>query len=355
MVPLPTYFSDFISSIRPSDEDLDEFRKAHKELRDRLCADETLSPIIVTTFLQGSYKRSTAVRPKAGKKGDVDVVVVTTIDHTTITPDEAIKMFVPFMEKHYKGKYELQGRSIGITLKYVALDLVITAAPSETEQDTFKSASFTEDATLEEPEFVERFTRDQPQWKLAALLIPDRDVKKWVPTHPLRQIEETQKKNARCGGFYLNVVKALKWLRQRFDEPEHPKGYPVEHLIWTCCPDGIASLAQGITETLEAIVRSYPQKPFLPDHGVPEHDVMKRVSDEDYALFYKKMRDVALLARTALNELERDKSAGMWWELFGDPFPKPKGGTGGDGGGPKTDGYTPRTKPSRIEGGGRFA
>ena len=43
-------------------------------------ADEDLKDIIVTTFLQGSYRRSTAVRPKQGKRSDVDIVVVTKLD-----------------------------------------------------------------------------------------------------------------------------------------------------------------------------------------------------------------------------------------------------------------------------------
>lgn len=357
MVPLPSYFSDFISKIRPDDEDLEEFRKAHTELRERLMADETLSKIIVSTFLQGSYKRSTAIRPKPGEKGDVDVVVVTNIDHTSVTPDQAIQMFVPFVEKHYMGKYEIQGRSIGITLEHVALDLVITAAPSEADQTLFKSATFTEDLTLEEPTFVQKVRQDEAQWTIAPLLIPDRDAQQWVETDPLRQIKETQEKNARCDGYYLDVVKALKWWKQKFDNPKHPKGYPLEHLIWTCCPDGITSIAQGVTETLEAIVRDHPTKPVLPDHGVPDHDVMKRVTEDEYALFYQHVQSAATLARSAYDEQERAKSAQAWWSLFGDPFPKGNDSNGGgDSGGSKSGGgYTPRTEPSRIEGGGRFA
>ena len=42
-------------------------------------------------------------------------------------------LFVPFLEKHYKDKYRIQGRSIGISLSYVDLDIVPTSAPGESE------------------------------------------------------------------------------------------------------------------------------------------------------------------------------------------------------------------------------
>lgn len=352
---LPSYFNDFISDIRPSDDDLEEFRKAHTDLRKWLREDPDLSSIIISTFLQGSYKRGTAIRPKPGGKGDVDVVVVTTLDKETVTPDEAIKKFIPFVKKHYEGKYVIQGRSIGIILEHVAIDLVITAAPSEAEQTILKSVSFSEDTTLEDADLLQKIARDQPQWKLEPLYIPDRDAKQWVPTDPLRQIQETKDKNARCNGYYLDVVKALKWWRQSFSKPEYPKGYPVEHLIWSCCPDGIESVAEGVTLTLEAIVSDHATKPFLRDHGVPQHDVMKRITPEEYAQFYSKVKESAALARAALDESDTEKSAKAWFKLFGEPFPPYGGGNGGrDGDAPKSGGFTPRTQPSRIEGGGRF-
>ena len=77
MATAPTYFSDFLSAIRLSDNQVSDLKTGHTTLRKRLLADEDLSPIIVSTFLQGSYRRSTAVKPKNGNKSDVDIIVVT--------------------------------------------------------------------------------------------------------------------------------------------------------------------------------------------------------------------------------------------------------------------------------------
>lgn len=120
---------------------------------------------------------------------------------------------------------------------------------------------------------------------------------------------------------------------------------------------------------LEAIVSTgewhanNSSKPNLRDHGVPEHDVFKRVSAEDFADFYKLVVDAAKLAREALDATTRRPSAKKWRELFGSKFPEPPdgddddgedGGSGGNSGGPAKGGFTPRTAPSVVTG-GRFA
>ena len=133
MSTVPSYFKDFLSNIRLSDNQVSDLKTGHTTLRKRLEADETLSKIIVSTFLQGSYRRSTAVKPKNGNKSDVDVIVVTKLDSEEYTPEEALDLFVPFLDKYYNGKYRIQGRSIGISLSYVDLDIVPTSAPSESE------------------------------------------------------------------------------------------------------------------------------------------------------------------------------------------------------------------------------
>lgn len=376
MAPLPTYFIDFLTDIRPTKNQRDDLIRGHKTLRERLLADKTLASIIVNTFLQGSYRRSTAIRPRLDKRSDVDVVVVTKLDRNEYQdPNTAMEIFLPFVERHYKDKYVIQGRSIGIELSYVDLDLVITAAPSESEVGILKSDSVTTDATLEEaldwrlvkswlaPEhrsslnatYKLREAATEPEWKTEPLYIPNRDAKKWEPTHPLEQIRWTREKNQRCNGHYINVVKAIKWHRRvQHQTPKYPKGYPLEHLIGVCCPDGITSVAEGVTTTLEAIATNYwwnaffQRTPSLPDHGVPSHNVMQRVSGGEFAEFYEQIAEAAKLARRAFDETDIETSVDLWRQLFGDKFPPI------DDGGTKRGGFTPRTDTTTI-GGGRFA
>lgn len=380
MAPLPTYFEDFLANIRLTANQLNDLKRGHKTLRERLLNDDTLANIIVNTFLQGSYRRATATRPKDGKRSDVDVIVVTKLAQSDYPdPGSAMDLFVPFLDKHYAGKYEPQGRSFGIELSYVDLDLVITSAPTESEEGIFKADSVATDDTLEEAadwrlvkSWVALEKRSNPrvqwklreaatelEWKASPLYIPDCDVREWKPTHPLEQIRWTHDKNSRCNGHYVNVVKAIKWQRRaQHPTPKHPKGYPLEHIIGQNCPDGITSVAEGVTRTLEAIVSNYSihallkQTPKLFDHGVASHNVLHRLSGEDFAAFYAQVEDAAKLARRAYDEDDVHESAELWEQLFGDKFPPPPN-KGGSKGGSTQGGFTPRDhKSSPI--GGRF-
>lgn len=379
---LPSYFIDFLAKIRLTVEQRTDCCDGHTTLRKRLFADEALKAIVVSTFLQGSYRRFTAIRPHEGRRADVDVVVVTRLDSEEVPPVAALERFRPFMREHYKGKYEYQERSIGIELSYVDLDLVVTAAPSEADVELLRSDSVVTQKSLEElddwrlvPSWLDPDRRSgfrakslmeqaaaEPEWKLSPLYIPDRDVEEWEQTHPLEQLRWTRDKNRATTRHYVNVVKAVKWWRRvNYTEPEYPKGYPVEHLVGACCPDGIPSVGYGVTVTLESIAVKYKEYansgnvPFLPDHGVPEHNVFARISGEDFALFHSQVCEAAVLARAALNSESIVDSVRGWQRLFGDQFPNPPSDDdGNDDDGPKKGGFTPRKEESMIDS-GRFA
>jgi hypothetical protein len=371
---LPTSFSEFLKEIRPTTNHTGDMITGYKTLKNRLLEDENLGPIIVSTFLQGSYRRATAIRPRGDKRADVDLVVVTKLMREEYTPQEAMNLFVPLLNKHYEGKWDFQGRSIGIGLSYVDLDLVLTSAPSESESVALKSASVTATDTPEEvndwrlvpsyvtfaerslPGMAERveLARKEAEWKLSPLHIPDREAEQWDETHPLAQIKWTWDKNKACNGHYINVIKAIKWWRRIGpDEPKYPKGYPLEHLIGQCCPEGITSIAEGVTRTFEAIVKNYSTYasygivPKMPDHGVPAHDVFHRLTGEDFAAFYALVSDAAVIARRALDAKEAGGSSEEWRKLFGTKFPLTTrtesgskemsigGAQGAEGGGPR--------------------
>jgi hypothetical protein len=356
-------FSQFMAAIRPTDRQKEDWRTGSKTLRDRLEADATLADIFVATFLQGSVRRSTAVRPSGDKRPDVDVVVVTTIDHVRESPGDAMARFVPFLEKHYQGKWEPQGRSFGIELSYVDLDLVITALPAEGNERQLLSEFYKTDAvqtlsTLDERSdwrLSNKWMNDaasgsavlsksdelpDQDWKPHPLWLPDREVNYWGRTHPIAQIRWTADKNRACGGHYVNVVRAIKWWRLHHAEklPKYPKGYPLEHMIGYTLPDGIESIAEGVTAVFEGMVRMWHaaavagQVPFLADHGVPEHDVLKRLEVTDFRAFIAAAGLAAATARSALESDDAAESGRLWRELFGPSFPFP-GPSGGDRGG----------------------
>jgi len=340
---LPSYFTDFLSAIRPTDSQKEDYQRGHKTLRERLNSDEKLSPILVSDFLQGSYRRATAIRPVGEKRADVDVIVVTNLSEKE-KPADAMARFVPFLDKHYPKKYHFQDRSIAIELSYADLDFVITSAPSKVDMEMIKSAAV---RSIDTPEDVkdwrlvkswipiedrkntltQKITLDdaakETEWKASPLMIPDREKKIWEPTHPLQQMQWTWRKNNNCNGHYVNVVKAIKW-SHRFmrTDTKYPKGYPLEHIIGVCCPDSTNSVADGVTRTFANIVATFAphvaagQTPLLKDHGVPDHNVLKRLSPADFKKFYEYCVEAAAIAKRASDALTVYESANAWRELF---------------------------------------
>lgn len=152
-----TYFNDFLKNIRLTENQVNELKTAHTTLRNRLMAYDDLKDIIVTTFLQGSYKRATAVRPKNGKRSDVDIVVVTRLDKEEVTPEQALDAFEPFLKEYYDGKYRKQGRSWGIEMTHVDLDIVPTSAPSLAEQGLLENMAVLSNDDVEE--MYQQFTK----------------------------------------------------------------------------------------------------------------------------------------------------------------------------------------------------
>ncbi|MCY1040637.1 nucleotidyltransferase [Corallococcus sp. bb12-1] len=363
-LPLPRYFEDFLHDIRPTPNQLKEMREGHARLRERLQSDTDLAVGFVSMFLQGSYRRFTAVRPKDDSRADVDLVVVTKMKESEFSPARAMSCFKPFLERHYKGKYRQQGRSFGIEMSRIDMDLVITAAPMEAEAGTYSEllkaeslSSLRLDEDFSTEPLLKSGSQEEALWKLHPLRIPDRDLGSWQDTHPLAQLTWTHRKNARCGAYFVNVVKAIKWWRLVNLEslPERPKSYPLEHLLGDCCPDGIESVAEGVVRTLEAFVENYAlhaaakKVPYSEDRGVSQN-VMARIDGKDFAVFHEQVKTAAKLAREAFESSDAQTAVPLWRQLFGDKFPPPP-----EGGSSSKKSFTPHQGGPGSVGRGRFA
>ena len=336
---LPTYFTDMLSEIRPTQSLVQECISAHTELREFLLADPDIKDHLVTTFLQGSYIRNTLVRPIEGTKADVDVVIVTDLDPKSWSPNRVQSEFCKVLDKHskYRGHYRRQGRSIGVSLDSVDLDIVITAAPSESAKAFAKSVALASQypiTSLADLEVRLGLPQRDQNWKNEPLLIPDRDANQWEPTDPLTQIEWTHQKNKATNGHYVNVVKVIKWwwAQQRKGKTGYPKGYLIERLVGLHCPDGITTVAEGVVATLEAIRGSYAgevelgRTPFIPDTGIPSNNVFKRIKPDAFRAFHQLVGPAAKSAREALEASDVGASALKWRGLFGIAFPLANGG-----------------------------
>jgi len=353
---LRQHFSEFLDAIRPTPAQRADARASHLRLRERLAKNAPLDEHIITTFLQGSYRRSTDVRPVGDKKSDVDVVVVTNMSEARFSPSSALDEFRAFLEEHYSGRYEMQDRSWGIVDGEVELDLVPTSAPSEAVAESFRElrkADAAVDLGIEQSTIISGILREaaergrrvtaalakSDEWKDDPLHIPDRERERWQPTHPLFQIDRTAEKNAACDGHFVNIVRCMKWWHLQQAGDVHPRGYPLEAIVFQNCPVGVESVSEGFVLTLEAIRNNYKpifdrggEKPQIWDHGVPTHDVLARMSLAEFRSFYECVALWTPFARRALDETDRDICIDRWVHIFGSSFPGRQDGGGGSGG-----------------------
>ena len=199
------------------------------------------------------------------------------------------------------------------------------------------------------PAFTANDSVPDAEWKPHPLMLPDRAVRDWGPTHPLAQIKWAADKNRACNGHYINVVRALKWWRHEHaaDLPKYPKGYPLEHMIGFVLPDGIQCMAEGVALAFEGLRDTFGpwaqagMVPFLADHGVPTHNVLQRLGLEDFRAFVAAVSVAAREARAALDSQDATESGEGWQKLFGRSFPLP-----GPQGGDRAQGFTPPAVPA---------
>jgi hypothetical protein len=274
-------------------------------------ADDDFSRIHVNTFLQGSYKRQTMVKP--GK--DVDIVVVTSLDPDKTTSTGATLRLKKCLERFYD-KVDSQNRALCVTLSYVTMDVVVAASRQLLQENGFSSIQLTGSIELAD------------RWKAQPLQIPDRELKRWVDTHPKQQLEWTTALNKASGGYFVSLVKMFKWWRKRaYTTPEHPKGYALERIVGEVFDQAARDHAEGFVNVLRGVVTRlgpYAQAglvPFLGDPGVPTHNVLRRLSVDDFMVFIDQARGALTIAEAALASRDKAKSVELWQRLFGAAFP----------------------------------
>ena len=106
-------FTEFLSDIEPSPTTKSNASSAHTELRDFLKDDEDFKEYHTNTFLSGSYKRNTAIRPRS-KDGETERPDIDIIVETTHTLDDSPKEVVDLLYKTLKKEYsDIRRSSLG--------------------------------------------------------------------------------------------------------------------------------------------------------------------------------------------------------------------------------------------------
>lgn len=288
-------FNDFLSDIEPSPSTVNACSRAHNTLREALRTDKNFAKAHLETFLSGSYKRDTAIRPQliddVLQRPDVDIIVVTNHTKDDSPHDVLDLLHQALVDAGYKN-LKVNRRSIAVTLAGVDMDVVPVIEDGE------------------------------------AYLIPDIELQKWLTTNPPAHTQWTVDVNRDAGGRFKPLVKLVKWWRRcHLSDLRRPKGFILECLVSEHMRYSDASYEILFVELLEAIRDTYGMYitmklvPFLEDPGVPGNDVFSNVTFEEFEKFYNKLKEHAALAREAKNHEDGEEALKRWRTIFGRRFP----------------------------------
>jgi hypothetical protein len=309
-------FRDFLSDIEPSATTKSNASARHTELRDFLAADAEFKEHHIQTFLSGSYKRDTAIRPRilngTVARPDVDIIVVT--DYTLEDdPKDVIDAVFEAVQrlKNKRTSYTAirrQARSIGVETTTVDMDVVPIIAP-EGMEETLYIANRQYESTSE----------------------------KWLVTNPPGHTAWTVEMNRNSGGRFKPLVKLMKWWRR--ENPtisKRPKGFVIECIIAQCFNAEETDYERLFLGALDAIVSKYEPyitariPPQIADPSVPENYVTSGLTFDAFEGFYNKVKTHAEIGEKIRTETDPDEELKLWRKIFGDRFPAAGGSTKAD-------------------------
>lgn len=287
---MTSYFKGLLKNIEPDSNNVKLAKKSHEEVRDFLIEDDEISKANPETFLSGSYARATAINDIK----DVDIILIIDLDRNITDPLITLTWLQASLQKKYP-KAKPQNRSVNVVNdKGFSLDIVPSTSVSN---------------------------RSGPLW------IPDREVKSWVSTHPKKQIEFSSERNKDTEGYYVHLIKIIKFWRDRLvNESAKPNSYIIESLISQCItskPDSYGFAVNNIFYYIHSTYQPYlslGSVPKINDPGYSSVNVAKRWEFEEFSTFMAAVEKSSNIATKAFESEDEKESIKLWRKLFGNKF-----------------------------------
>jgi hypothetical protein len=308
MLKMSGYFDKLREAIEPDKKYKKEAQKADDPVREHLETHESFAHRHVSTFLYGSYRRSTA----EGNIKDVDIVVVTNYT-TRDKPVSVLNALKDSLAELYdEPDLADQRRSIRV-------DRPLPEVPES-------------ELTLDVIPAINQGKPGGPLW------VPDRDKEIWVPSHPQGHIDHASSLNARSyqERAFVRLTKMMKWWwKYQFElkragmeaHRRKPKGFWIEvmtgeytDLSQESYPQLIISLLENAFNSFKSF-RSSRRIPTLEDPGLRGQRIKTSITEDEFALFLDTIEESLAWARLALNATTEEKAAEYWQKLFGEKFP----------------------------------
>ena len=298
-------FNEFITDITPSPTTNTRSALAHNAVRDALTSDEIYKDDVVRTFLGGSYKRKTAIRPVTNsgdtERPDVDIYVVVNGMAWSSSPEDLISALYSALNRN-RG-------ALGITkIKRNRCSIAISTAKAD----------------MDVSPLLERESDGYYR-------IGNRNTGEWYRTEPEAHTTWSAGVNSDAAMRFNPMVKILKWSRREFPtKNKHPKSIALEALVAKHMSRTETHYGQLLHDTFEGIIDAYSLNsllgtcPSVDDPAIDDGNLLAGVSGEAFSAFYDKINYFRDEAAKALVADDQDTATKHWRRILGGRFPSPK-------------------------------
>ena len=297
-------FTDFIKDITPSPTTNARSASAHNAVRDALTSDPEYKHEVIRTFLGGSYKRKTAIRPVTNgsdtERPDVDIYVVAKGSTWSKSPSDLIEDLYAALNRNRS--------ALGIT---------------KISRNRCSISLSTGKADMDVSPILERNTDGYYR-------IGNRYTDEWYKTEPEAHTTWSAQVNTDASGRFNPTVKLVKWTRREFPtKSKHPKSIALEVLVAKLISRTEPHYGKLVHDTFNSIIYEYAISrlldtcPTVDDPAIPGANLLNSVSGDVFAAFYDKIKNFRDEAAKALATDDQEKATRHWRRIFGLRFPSP--------------------------------
>lgn len=287
MAKLPDEFLEASSNLEP-EEDAENAKHAHSEVRDVLEADPYLEELKVDSLLIGSYGRQVSIK----RVKDVDVFTMLPEAPEDLKGSDILRRVESVLGLEY-GASRVERQDHSVKVDFPDFDLAVDVVPAKPSTGG--------------------------HWE-----IPD-PTEGWIETDPLMLGDFTTAMNklhtVAGAGVYVPTVKYVRQIR-RASSIVRPSGLYIEILTYWAFDSGNvvgSSRAEYLVTTLREAANQLDaaiNAGGLPDPTLPGQVIATKATPQQLQNALDKLRDAAELAAKGLAEEDPCGSAVLWRQLF---------------------------------------
>lgn len=299
---------------------------AHRDLRQKLKERLSIMEEVdssgdedIYSFLTGSYKRGTIIRPPK----DVDFFnVLTEDDYRDFTPSEALNILYATLSDIFPDKEkagEIKPQTHSITVIY---------------SDTFSI------------DVIPAF-EDGDTYRIPHVPLPGKGEEKWLISNPKVHEEVVHEANEKNAGKLIPIIKLIKdWKRTTCKPLNIPvTSFHLELLATQILGDDeVESVGVGLADFFSKAI-DFMNEPCVEDPANPENLVDGELADEDRKTLKSLLIDAANIAKMAIEAEqngEHNKAINEWKRIFENINDNDEGDDDSSSkGGPSIINYTP--------------